>query len=168
MTDAPGDRPRHAAAEHPYGGVEPRYSPEELAELLGGNQPTAQQSAVISAPLTPRLVVAGAGSGKTATMVDRVVWLVANGVVAPDQVLGVTFTRKAAGELSDRINKRIADLDAAGLMPIIASSDASSGAGPSPPPRTPWRPRSSNPPPGRRAFPARARPLRGARASTAP
>ena len=51
MTDAPDDRTRLDAAEHPYGGVEPRYSPEELAELLGGNLPTAQQSAVISTPL---------------------------------------------------------------------------------------------------------------------
>ena len=65
---------------------------------------------MISAPLTPRLVVAGAGSGKTATMVDRVVWLVANGVVAPDQVLGVTFTRKAAHELSARISARLGTL----------------------------------------------------------
>ena len=124
MTDAPDDRTRLDAAEHPYGGVEPRYSPEELAELLGGNLPTAQQSAVISAPLTPRLVVAGAGSGKTATMVDRVVWLVANGVVAPDQVLGVTFTRKAAGELGERMRSRLARLRAQGLVaPAHAEED---------------------------------------------
>ena len=124
MADAPDDRTRLDAAEHPYGGVEPRYSPEELAELLGGNLPTAQQSAVISAPLTPRLVVAGAGSGKTATMVDRVVWLVANGVVAPDQVLGVTFTRKAAGELGERMRSRLARLRAQGLVaPAHAEED---------------------------------------------
>ena len=42
MTDAPDDRTRHDAAEHPYGGVEPRYSPEELAELLGGIAATAR------------------------------------------------------------------------------------------------------------------------------
>ncbi|WP_156125290.1 UvrD-helicase domain-containing protein, partial [Kocuria sp. ZOR0020] len=85
-------------SDHPYGGVDPRFSPQELAQALGGNQPTAQQAEVIAAPLAPKLVVAGAGSGKTATMVDRVVWLVANGIVRPEQVLGVTFTRKAAGE----------------------------------------------------------------------
>ena len=66
-------------------------------------QPTPEQSAIISSPLTPRLVIAGAGSGKTATMADRVVWLVANGWVRPDEILGVTFTRKAAGELARRI-----------------------------------------------------------------
>ncbi|WP_246828806.1 ATP-dependent DNA helicase [Micrococcus sp. HMSC067E09] len=93
-----------------------RYSPDELARLLATEaeqeagtwlRPTAQQAEVIQAPLTPRLVVAGAGSGKTATMADRVVWLVANGLVRPDQVLGVTFTRKAAGELAHRINGRL-------------------------------------------------------------
>lgn len=93
-----------------------RYSPDDLARLLATPaeqetgtwlKPTAQQAEVIQAPLTPRLVVAGAGSGKTATMADRVVWLVANGLVRPDQVLGVTFTRKAAGELAHRINGRL-------------------------------------------------------------
>lgn len=74
------------------------------------NSPTAEQSAIISSPLTPRLVIAGAGSGKTATMADRVVWLVANGWVRPEEVLGVTFTRKAAGELASRIRAKLAAL----------------------------------------------------------
>lgn len=90
---------------------EPRFTPEELAALLGeGNRPTAEQSAIISSPLMPRLVIAGAGSGKTATMADRVVWLVANGWVRPEEVLGVTFTRKAAGELASRIRAKLASL----------------------------------------------------------
>jgi len=89
----------------------PRFSPEELSALLGeGNSPTAEQSLIISSPLTPRLVIAGAGSGKTATMADRVVWLVANGWVRPEEVLGVTFTRKAAGELASRIRAKLAAL----------------------------------------------------------
>lgn len=86
----------------------PRFSPEELSALLGEkNQPTAEQSAIIASPLAPRLVIAGAGSGKTATMADRVVWLVANGWVRPEEVLGVTFTRKAAGELASRIRAKL-------------------------------------------------------------
>ena len=89
---------------------EPRFTPEELADLLGQHRPTPQQSEIISSPLEPRLVVAGAGSGKTATMADRVVWLVANGWARPDEVLGVTFTRKAAGELSARIRAQLARL----------------------------------------------------------
>src|SRR5690625_6876404 len=56
------------------------------------------------------LVVAGAGSGKTETMASRVVWLIANAVVEPRQVLGLTFTRKAANELGDRISARLAML----------------------------------------------------------
>jgi DNA helicase-2/ATP-dependent DNA helicase PcrA len=89
----------------------PRFSPEELSVLLGEkNVPTPEQSAIIASPLTPRLVIAGAGSGKTATMADRVVWLVANGWVRPEEVLGVTFTRKAAGELASRIRAKLAAL----------------------------------------------------------
>ena len=90
---------------------EARFTPEELSLLLGEkNVPTPEQSEIISSPLTPRLVIAGAGSGKTATMADRVVWLVANGWVRPEEVLGVTFTRKAAGELASRIRAKLAAL----------------------------------------------------------
>ncbi|MBN9618528.1 MAG: ATP-dependent helicase, partial [Actinobacteria bacterium] len=66
------------------------------------------QAAVIESGLEPAAVVAGAGSGKTETMAARVVWLVANQLVAPDQVLGLTFTRKAAAELGARIRRRLA------------------------------------------------------------
>ena len=48
-------------------------------------------------------MVAGAGSGKTETMAARVVYLVATGQVRPEQVLGLTFTRKAAAALSQRV-----------------------------------------------------------------
>ncbi|MET3161681.1 UNVERIFIED_ORG: DNA helicase-2/ATP-dependent DNA helicase PcrA [Arthrobacter sp. UYEF10] len=89
----------------------PLFTPEQLSRLLGEkNTPTPEQSAIISSPLAPRLVIAGAGSGKTATMADRVVWLVANGWVRPEEVLGVTFTRKAAGELATRIRAKLAAL----------------------------------------------------------
>jgi DNA helicase-2/ATP-dependent DNA helicase PcrA len=89
----------------------PSFSPEELSVILGERHlPTAEQSAIISSPLAPRLVIAGAGSGKTATMADRVVWLVANGWVRPEEVLGVTFTRKAAGELASRIRAKLSSL----------------------------------------------------------
>ncbi|EDY48475.1 ATP-dependent DNA helicase [Streptomyces clavuligerus] len=47
--------------------------------------------------------MAGAGSGKTTVMAARVVWLVGTGQVAPEQVLGLTFTNKAAGELAERV-----------------------------------------------------------------
>ncbi|MDQ6754809.1 MAG: ATP-dependent helicase [Actinomycetota bacterium] len=85
-------------------------SPYELAELLGQFPPTEEQAGIIAAPLEPLLVIAGAGSGKTTTMADRVVWLVANGHVLPEEILGVTFTRKAAGELAARIRRQLAKL----------------------------------------------------------
>ena len=59
------------------------------------------------APLQPYAIVAGAGSGKTQTMGLRVAWLVANGHVEPHRVLGLTFTRKAAGELSVRVRRML-------------------------------------------------------------
>lgn len=80
----------------------------EVARVLRDDPPTPEQAAVIEAPLEPLLVVAGAGSGKTATMAARVVWLAVNGVVASEDVLGLTFTRKAAGELADRVRARLA------------------------------------------------------------
>lgn len=80
----------------------------ELSRRLGlAHPPTAEQAAVIESGLGPAVVIAGAGSGKTETMAARVVWLIANRLVAPDAVLGLTFTRKAAGELSKRVRQRL-------------------------------------------------------------
>lgn len=81
--------------------MNPRYSPAELADALGIFAPTDEQAAVICAPPGPLVVIAGAGAGKTETMAARVVWLVANGFATPGEVLGLTFTRKAAGSCSD-------------------------------------------------------------------
>lgn len=81
-----------------------------IAAALGQFSPTPEQAAVIESDMEPALVVAGAGSGKTETMAGRVVWLVANGLVRRDQILGLTFTRKAAGELAERIQRRLARL----------------------------------------------------------
>src|SRR5690606_29247715 len=106
------------------------FSAERIAEILAGPEgtpltPTPEQRSVIEHPLVgSALVIAGAGSGKTETMANRVVWLIANGVVEPDQVLGLTFTRKAAGELRERIvgglelfAARLRDLAERGQLP---------------------------------------------------
>lgn len=87
----------------------------EIAQTLGQLPPTPEQIAVIEAPLEPTLVVAGAGSGKTETMAARVVWLVVNEVVRPEEVLGLTFTRKAAIELGERIGRRLRTATERGL-----------------------------------------------------
>ena len=110
----------------------PRYSPVQLARLLRLPEPTPEQAAVIAAPLGPLAVVAGAGSGKSETMAARLVWLVANGMVRPDRVLGLTFTRKAAAEFADRVRSRLERLRRAGLEE--APGDAQpAGAGPEDP-----------------------------------
>jgi DNA helicase-2/ATP-dependent DNA helicase PcrA len=88
-------------------GLGGRIDAAEIARILGRPVPTPEQAEVIEAPLEPLLVVAGAGSGKTETMAARVVWLVANGYLAPEEVLGLTFTRKAAGELAERVRSRL-------------------------------------------------------------
>ncbi|SJM56922.1 ATP-dependent DNA helicase [Gulosibacter sp. 10] len=80
--------------------------------------PTTEQQEIIEAPLDPALVVAGAGSGKTHTMMLRIMWLIANRGVAPQQILGLTFTRKAAGELRERIERGLDGLRRAGLIEV--------------------------------------------------
>ena len=95
-----------------------KYTPEEIITKLQAHPKfgsqikpiTKHQSAIISSGLEPAVVIAGAGSGKTETMSNRVLYLVANGFATPDQILGLTFTRKAAGELSVRIRKRLRQL----------------------------------------------------------
>lgn len=87
----------------------------EIADRLQKPAPTPQQRAIIEAPLGPALVVAGAGSGKTETMAMRVLWLLANRRVQAAEILGLTFTRKAASELAERIRERLAMLARAGL-----------------------------------------------------
>src|SRR5262249_60701546 len=105
--------------------------------MLGAQEPTAEQAAVIGAPLAPLAVIAGAGSGKSETMAARLVWLVANQLVRPERVLGLTFTRKAAAELASRVRTRLAGLRRAGLELAAGRDDR----------RPPGRPRIAPPPP---------------------
>ncbi|MGI8815354.1 MAG: ATP-dependent DNA helicase UvrD2 [Pseudonocardia sp.] len=62
-----------------------------------------EQRAVVTAPRGPVCVLAGAGTGKTRTITRRIAHLVRAGHVAPGQVLAVTFTARAAGELRTRL-----------------------------------------------------------------
>ena len=77
-----------------------------LIDALGISFSTEQLDA-ITAPLEPGVIIAGAGSGKTTVMAARVVWLVGTGAVRPEEVLGLTFTRKAAAELSQRVRSAL-------------------------------------------------------------
>ncbi|WP_349829503.1 ATP-dependent helicase [Brevibacterium litoralis] len=85
-----------------------RFSAHELAQMLDLFPPTEEQARIIESDLEPLVVIAGAGSGKTTVLAQRVVWLVANGWVPADRILGLTFTRKAVGELADRIRRLLA------------------------------------------------------------
>jgi len=85
--------------------------PADLRDLMRIDF-SEQQMTAITAPLQPGVIVAGAGSGKTTVMAARVVWLVGSGQVRADQVLGLTFTNKAAAELGHRVCEA---LDKAGL-----------------------------------------------------
>jgi DNA helicase-2/ATP-dependent DNA helicase PcrA len=103
--------------------------PSQLCDVLGIPF-SDQQLDAIAAPLAPAVVIAGAGSGKTTVMAARVVWLVGSGQVQPGNVLGLTFTRKAAGELGGRIRRALADAglaDADSGEPLISTYDAFAG-----------------------------------------
>ena len=115
--------------------INEKYSPDQVAEMIISIDPTFhlpsdEQRLIISIhdnPLEPAVVIAGAGSGKTETMAARVVYLVANEIARPDQILGLTFTRKAAGELNTRIRKRLRQFqqaqDKAGIPRTFTSLD---------------------------------------------
>ncbi|MBT2478192.1 ATP-dependent DNA helicase [Streptomyces sp. ISL-94] len=100
--------------------------PEQLKELLGIPF-TPEQLACATAPPAPQVIVAGAGSGKTTVMAARVVWLVGTGAVAPEQVLGLTFTNKAAGELSERVRSALARAGITDPDPSPADAEAAGG-----------------------------------------
>ena len=93
---------------------------DELCEVLGVPFSDEQLDA-ITAPLSPAVIIAGAGTGKTTVMAARVVWLVGTGQVRPEEVLGLTFTRKAAAELAGRVAAALGD---AGVL----SGDDTEGA----------------------------------------
>ncbi|MGW0896252.1 UvrD-helicase domain-containing protein [Streptomyces goshikiensis] len=102
--------------------------PEQLKELLGIPF-TPEQMACVTAPAAPQVIVAGAGSGKTTVMAARVVWLVGTGAVAPEQVLGLTFTNKAAGELAERVRTALARAGITDPDPSPAGDGSGAGAG---------------------------------------
>jgi DNA helicase-2/ATP-dependent DNA helicase PcrA len=102
--------------------MEIKFSAIEIAKRISAvdpsfRTPTSEQIPIIQSPLAPSVVIAGAGSGKTETMSQRVLFLVANSIITPDQLLGLTFTRKAAGDLAKRIKYRLRQLKSANLLP---------------------------------------------------
>jgi DNA helicase-2/ATP-dependent DNA helicase PcrA len=88
-------------------------------ELLQGLN-EAQRRAVTT-DATPLCILAGAGSGKTRVLTRRIAWRASQGSADPRHVLALTFTRKAAGELSNRLSALgVRDQVAAGTFHAIA------------------------------------------------
>jgi DNA helicase-2/ATP-dependent DNA helicase PcrA len=88
---------------------DPRKS-ESIRAALKGFEPTDEQWRAISHPLEPLYLIAGAGSGKTAVMAARIAWALETQPFSPSQILGLTFTNKAAGELQERVRLALAGL----------------------------------------------------------
>ncbi len=82
-----------------------------IRAALRGHDPSPEQWAAIAHPLEPVHLIAGAGSGKTAIMAARIVWIVENHGYRPDQVLGLTFTNKATEELQARVRAALNEID---------------------------------------------------------
>lgn len=94
----------------------------QLMKVLGLNLTAEQQRIVFWSGRGPAVVIAGAGSGKTAVMAARIAALVVSGDVPADAILGLTFTRRAAGELAERVDRYLTAARRAGLL--TASGDA--------------------------------------------
>jgi DNA helicase II / ATP-dependent DNA helicase PcrA len=79
---------------------------EQTTDLLAGLNPV-QREAVTAPPEVPLLVVAGAGSGKTRVLTNRVAWLIGDHRASPFALLAITFTNKAAGEMKERVGELV-------------------------------------------------------------
>lgn len=69
--------------------------------------PNIRQKQAIEHSTGPMLVLAGAGTGKTSVLVERIAWLIEQQHAVPEEILAITFTENAAGEMKERVEKRL-------------------------------------------------------------
>jgi ATP-dependent DNA helicase UvrD/PcrA len=98
----------------------PLWSPAVVRTEPPKNQYDEFQQAAIEAP-TPALIVAGPGSGKTSTLIGRVEYLIHTLDIAPENILALTFSRKAAGEMQERLHSV---LDEQAAFPTVSTFHA--------------------------------------------
>lgn len=103
----------------------PRVSAAQVYSILSQHSLTTEQTLAVegASAESPTLVIAGAGSGKTELMTVRILYLVANNLALPEQILGLTFTRKAASELSARVNQALFKLRESQFWPADLAKD---------------------------------------------
>lgn len=102
-----------------------KYSAQQVYSVLGHHTLTPEQVSAVEGASTqdPTLVIAGAGSGKTELMSVRILYLVANELALPEEILGLTFTKKAASELSARVLKALYRLRESEMWPQNLEQD---------------------------------------------
>src|SRR6185369_6635624 len=87
-----------------------QLNPEQRAAVLQGDGPS--------------LIVAGPGTGKTKTLTARIAYLVASGKARPEQILALTFTKKAAEEMQARVRLLLTQAGHKGAAPVVSTFHA--------------------------------------------